>query len=129
MNRPRGRPASSKRLKREDCAALPVRMLPNLPILPRSDPMAETVVFGEVHGVPVRFNLRLVRTARTWLCFCPQCSRRAAVLYFPPGSVEPGCRACLRLVYESQYEYTPEWVHFASAVAPVGPNRCCSQSL
>ena len=117
MNRPRGRPPTSTRLRREDCAALPVRALPNLPALPRPNPMSETVVFGEVEGVPVRFNLRLFRTARAWLCFCPQCSRRAAVLYFPPGSAEPGCRACLRLVYGSQYDYTPEWAVYLSAVA------------
>jgi hypothetical protein len=55
--------------------------------------------------------------ARLALFLPHKCSRRAAVIYFPPGSAEPGCGACLRLVYESQYEYTPEWVHFASAVA------------
>ena len=51
-------PANIDAIAPEDCAALPVRALPNLPALPRPNPMSETVVFGEVEGVPVRFNLR-----------------------------------------------------------------------
>ena len=119
MSRKRaGRPASSRRLKREDCAVLPVATLPNLPALPRPDPMAVIPVAGNIGGgLEFSFMLRVVRMRRTWLCFCPQCSRRAAVLYFAPGSAEPGCRGCLRLVYESQYEYTPEWARYVSAVA------------
>jgi hypothetical protein len=105
-------------LRREDCAALPVRVLPNLPALPRPNPMAEIPVAGNIGGVlPFSITLRVVRTACAWLCHCTQCGRRTAIIYFPPGSTEPGCRACLRLVYESQYEYTPEWVDFARAVA------------
>jgi hypothetical protein len=96
---------------------VPVRTLPNLPAYPGPNPFIEMPFGGEVGGVPFHITLRLVRTARAWLCFCPQCSRRVGVLYFPPGSAEPGCRACLRLVYESQYEYTPAWADCMRAVA------------
>jgi hypothetical protein len=118
MNRPRGRPSSSTRLRREDCAALPVRVLPNLPALPRPNPEAEIPVDGCIAGVlPFSITLRVVRTARAWLCFCPRCGQRTATIYFPPGSTEPGCRVCLGLVYGSQYEYTPAWAEFVGAVA------------
>ena len=105
-----GRPTSSTRLRREECSALPVRMLPYLP--PRAYRGLEAVlqVSGDLSGVlPFQFRLRVIRTSCAWLCFCPHCGRRAAVIYFPPGSPEPGCRVCLRLVYSSQYEYMPEW--------------------
>jgi hypothetical protein len=118
MSRPRGRPESSTRLRREDCASFQVRLLPNLPALPRPNPEAEIPVVGFIGDVlPFSITLRVVRTARAWLCFCPQCGRRAATIYFPPGSAEPGCRACLRLVYESQYDYLPAWAVYVGAVA------------
>ena len=115
--RPRGRPTSSTRLRREDCAALPVRMLPNLPALPHPYPVIEMSFGGDIDGLPIRITLRLIRTAHAWLCLCPRCGWRAAVLYFPPGSTAPGCRACLGLVYESQYDYTLERVFAARALA------------
>jgi hypothetical protein len=127
MSRPRGRPESSTRLRREDCASFQVRLLPNLPALPRPNPMAEIPVVGCIGDVlPFSITLRVVRTARAWLCFCPQCGQRAATVYFPPGSAEPGCRACLRLVYGSQYDYTPAWAVYLSAAARwYGPGGLC----
>src|SRR5215469_9866380 len=107
-----GRPASSKRLKREDCAAVAIRTIPNLPQVPCQNPFADIQVSGDNRGVPFSIRLRLERTRRAWLCFCPQCSRRVAVLYFPPGAVEPGCRACLGLVYASQYRFKADLVDF-----------------
>lgn len=84
---------------------MPVRTLPNLPERPHPNLETEMSFVGDIGGVPpFRITLRLVWTGRAWLCFCPQCGRRAAMLYFPPGSTEPGCRACLQIVYGSQYE-------------------------
>ena len=117
MSRSRGRPESSTRMRREDCAALPVRILPNLPALPRLNPEAVMSFGGDISGLPFSITLHLIRTSRAWLCFCPVCGRRTATVYFPPGSAEPGCRACLGLVYGSQYDYTPEWAVYLSAVA------------
>lgn len=107
MSRRPGRPTSSTRLKREDCIAVPVRTLPNLPAPPHPFPVVEMRFGTEIWGWFICFTLRLVPTPRAWLCYCPQCGRRAAVLYFPPGSIELGCRVCLKIVYESQYDYTP----------------------
>lgn len=99
----RGRPRSSNRLRKEDCAALPISML-RLPSTGHA--LTETVI--PVEGViggdrPFRVQLRITRTQRGWRYLCPRCDRRAAVIYFPPDSNEPACRVCLRLVYECQY--------------------------
>jgi hypothetical protein len=65
MSRPRGRPESSTRLRREDCASFQVRLLPNLPALPRPNPEAEIPVVGFIGDVlPFSITLRVVRTAR-----------------------------------------------------------------
>ena len=110
MNHRRGRPKSSNRLRREDCAALVIRDLPIL--LRRSG--GETITSVDVDGViggtrPFRIQLQVRRTKQGWRCLCPSCNRRAAVIYFPPDSVEPECRVCLRLVYECQYDKLPPW--------------------
>src|SRR5271163_4510532 len=104
----RGRPKSSERLRREDCGALVIRDLPMLLRRSDGDRIAETVVDGVIGGTrPFRVQLQVTRTKQGWRCLCPSCDRRAAVLYFPPDSVEPGCRVCLRLVYECQYDKLP----------------------
>ena len=95
---------------------MPVGIIPNLPPLPRPNPEAEIPVSGDAAGVPFFIRLRVIRTTHAWLCFCPRCGKRAAVLYFPPGSADPSCRACLRLVYGSQYDYTPAWVDIARSI-------------
>ena len=116
MNR-RGRPKSSERLRKEDCAALVIRDLPIL--LRRSG--GETITSVDVDGViagtrPFRIQLQVRRTKQGWRCLCPSCNRRAMVIYFPPDSVEPACRVCLRLVYECQYDKLPAWASVMHAI-------------
>ncbi len=84
--------------------------LPMLP--PHGSAITKTLI--DVDGViggdrPFRIQLRITRTQRGWRYLCPRCDRRAAVIYFPPDSVEPTCRVCLRLVYECQYDKLPPW--------------------
>jgi len=106
----RGRPRSSERLRKEDCGALVIR---DLPILLRRR-IGETITLVDVDGViggtrPFRIQLQVRRTKQGWRCLCPNCNRRAAVIYIPLDSVEPECRVCLRLVYECQYDKLPAW--------------------
>lgn len=122
MGRHRGRPPSSRRLRAEDCAALPVRLLPNLP--PRRTPITKLdldIVAGPpAYSPPINFTLRLARSTRGWRCLCPRCGRSAATIYFPLvlESHEPGCRICLQLVYGSQYEMSADaaWDRFVRAM-------------
>lgn len=77
--------------------------------------IGETITAVDVDGViggtrPFRTQLQVRRTKQGWRCLCPRCDRRAAVIYFPPDSVEPACRVCLRLTYDSQYKKWPAWV-------------------
>ncbi len=104
-----GRPESSTRLRVEHCSALPVRLLFQV-LPPRDSNLRQTTIDldGDIDRVRP-FRIRLTLTRRGWLFLCSQCERRAAVLYLPPGGVEPGCRACLGLVYTSQYDKLPEW--------------------
>jgi len=115
MNR-RGRPKSSDRLRREDCAALTIGMVR----LPMRHPMGtetETTVEGVIGGVrQFRIRVRVTRTQRGWRFLCPECGRHSAVLYFPPDSVEAECRVCLRLVYECQYDKLPAWASVMRAI-------------
>lgn len=105
MNR-LGRPKSSKRIRKQDCAAVPIRELE--PLIRGTD--AVIPLSGTIGGVlPFQLEIRVMRTAAGWRCLCPRCNRRAAMIYFPPNSTEPGCRVCLRLVYDSQYEKLPVW--------------------
>ncbi len=118
MGRRRGRPSSSTRLRAEDCAALPVRLLPDLP--PRGSPIKhlEIGIVNETPGFnPVTATLRLYRSSRGWRCLCPRCGRSAASIYFPLESREPGCRVCLGLVYGSQYEMSGDalWNRFVAS--------------
>lgn len=89
---------------------MPIRELPMLP--PRGSAISKTMI--DVEGViggtrQFRIRLQVRRTKQGWRCLCPSCDRRAGVIYFPPDSVEPGCRVCLHLVYESQYDKLPPW--------------------
>jgi hypothetical protein len=104
----RGRPKSSNRLRKEDCAALTISML-QLPS--RWNALTSVIpVEGVIGGDrPFRIRLRVTRTQRGWRFLCPRCGRRSAVVYFPPDAVEPACRVCLRLVYECQYDKLPAW--------------------
>jgi hypothetical protein len=87
------------RLKVAGCAALSVSMLTGLD---RMHADHEQEIRGTVAGLPIHLRLKLVRGSHGWLFVCPQCQRTARVLHFPPESAEPGCRVCLKLLYESQ---------------------------
>jgi hypothetical protein len=109
MGRP-GRPRSSTRLRKEDCAALVIRTLPGLPRHSSPGAHAKLVLDGTIEGSrPFRTPLEIMRTKKGWRCLCPRCNRRSAVIYFPPDSNEPACRICLGLVYSSQYDKLPAW--------------------
>jgi hypothetical protein len=104
---------------RSQFAALPVRLLPNLPRRGTSAPRELSVpVTGTLNLSPFDIRLTLVRTRRGWLALCPRCNRRAAVLFFScdpdqhplipttpapsPASIQPACRVCVGLAYRSQ---------------------------
>jgi len=121
MGRYRGRPPSSTRLRVEDCVALPVRLLPNLP--PRGSRITKLelgIVAGPPGYGPISVNLRLSRSSRVWRYLCPRCRRCATTIYFRLllESHEPGCRICLELVYGSQYEKSEDaaWDRFVRAM-------------
>src|SRR2546422_111854 len=98
-----GRPECSTRLKIEECAALPVSMVPDLEPPGYRLTRVEREINGIVHGaLPFRLKVLVVRGSRGWRFLCLRCGRNARILYFPPNSTEPGCRVCLRLVYSSQ---------------------------
>ena len=109
MGRP-GRPKSSNRIRKEDCGALVIRMLPMLPSSHCAVTNATIAVEGTIEGVrPFSIHLNVIRSKQGWRCECPKCNRHSAVIYFPPDSTEPACRVCLRLVYNSQYDKLPIW--------------------
>jgi hypothetical protein len=99
---------------------MPIRTLPNLPAPPHPCSVIEMSSGIEFGGPPFCFTLRLIRTSNAWLCFCPRCGRRAAVLYFPPGSTEPNSAAAPAYgsVFESQYQHTPACANYIRAIVP-----------
>jgi len=101
--------------------ALPVRMVTGLPA--RGSPI-KNIQSGIVATLPdfspMTVTTRLVRSTRGWRWLCPRCGRGAATIYFPLASEshEPGCRVCLELVYDSQYEMSADaaWDRFVRAM-------------
>ncbi len=45
---------------------------------------------------------------RCWWLVCPRCGSRRRMLFRPAGAKVRACRACLRLVYRSQYPTADE---------------------
>jgi hypothetical protein len=84
----------------DDCAALTVKMMPGIP---PSNPRL-TAVMRDISGViggelPFQLRLKLTYGHRGWAYCCPECERRAFILYFAPHSIDAQCQYCLRLSY------------------------------
>lgn len=64
----------------------------------------KTTFEGEVKHIDDRIHLETIGTnfgGSRYLFRCPNCSRRYAMLYLPPGGLYFRCRRCYNLIYQS----------------------------
>ncbi len=95
MSRPRGRPASSTRLKRGDCAALPVRMV--LPGRLTSEPRYRNTRSRQHWRRAAILHQTAGNSDRSCLAlFLPTVWKESGHALLSAWFGEPGCRGCLR---------------------------------
>ncbi len=116
MRSRRGRPQTSTRQRVEYCYELSVfalprprpKVAPNWQPLESAHPMADvstTWADGSVTKASFKLAITIPRFGgvRFWYV-CPSCGRRRGKLYATYADRSYRCRACLGLVYRSQYE-------------------------